>query len=141
MGSPVYVARQPILTASSDVFGYELLYRATEQAQACVASPDLAAASVLSGALLAIGLDDISRGHLSFLNLTRSLILQDIGALVPPASVVLEILETLTVDAGLVAACRALHARGYAIAFEGFDARYDARRPHVERARVVASGD
>ena len=39
MNSAVYIARQPILTTSGDVFGYELLYRDSWHAQRCVA-PD-----------------------------------------------------------------------------------------------------
>ena len=93
MSDSIYVARQPLLTATSEVFGYELLYRATSQAEACVDRKDVAAARVLTDSLLSIGLGDISGGRPVFLNLTRSLLLQDLSTLLKPQSVVLEILE------------------------------------------------
>ena len=58
-----YVARQPILDASGQVFGYELLYRAAADAESCVDSRDLAAARVLSDAVLTLGLDTLTGGR------------------------------------------------------------------------------
>jgi c-di-GMP phosphodiesterase len=120
MSSSVYVARQPVLTATGDVFGYELLYRSAWHAQSCAGPGDVAAASVLTDTLLSIGLDRISGGRPIFLNLTRALLVQDLSALVQPESVVLEVLENVTVDEEVVSACRDLQARGYAIALDDF---------------------
>ena len=55
----VYLARQPLLTEKNDVFGFEL-YRASWHAQSCVDQGDVAAARVLTDALLSIGLEGIS---------------------------------------------------------------------------------
>src|SRR6266498_3430186 len=55
----IYVARQPILDASGQVFGYELLYRAGADATSCVDRRDLAAARVLNDAELTLGLETL----------------------------------------------------------------------------------
>jgi len=50
------VARQPILNTTGQVFGYELLYRTGVEAGTSDEEKDLAAARVLSDAVLAVGL-------------------------------------------------------------------------------------
>ena len=98
MNSAVYIARQPILNASGDVFGYELLYRDSWHAKSCVADGDRAAAQVLTDALLSFGLDRLSERQPVFLNLTKPLILSDMLALIEPRAAVLEIREDVTLD-------------------------------------------
>ncbi len=122
----IYVARQPVLTATGEVFGYELLYRANWHAQACVDASDIAAARVLTDSLLSIGLDGISGGRRIFLNMTRSLLLQDLSTLLKPESTVLEILEDVVIDDEVVSTCCALHAQGYSLALDDFVPGSDA---------------
>jgi len=138
MNDSIYVARQPLLTATSEVFGYELLYRATSQAEACVDRKDVAAARVLTDSLLSIGLGDISGGRPVFLNLTRSLLLQDLSTLLKPESAVLEILEDVVVDDELIAACRALHDKGYSLALDDFveDSAAEALLPYARYVKI-----
>jgi EAL and modified HD-GYP domain-containing signal transduction protein len=67
----LYVARQPILDLKGRVFGYELLYREDPRDRACFADGDTASASVLTGALLDLGLNTLTGGRQAFFNLTR----------------------------------------------------------------------
>jgi c-di-GMP phosphodiesterase len=138
MSNSIFVARQPLLTATSEVFGYELLYRATGQAQSCVDRGDGAAASVLTDALLSIGIDGISGGRPIFLNLTRSLLLQDLSTLLQPALTVLEVLEDVVIDDDTIAACRNLHQQGYALALDDFveDSAAEALLPYARFVKV-----
>lgn len=71
----LYVARQAILDARWQVFGYELLYRA--DGGAANVSGDLAAARVMTDAVLNVGLDTLTGGRPAFLNLTRSLLVTE----------------------------------------------------------------
>ena len=80
----VYVARQPILDERGRVFGYELLYRHAPGATSCVADGDLASASVLTGAVLDLGLETLTNGRQAFLNVTRPLLLGELDTLIPP---------------------------------------------------------
>jgi c-di-GMP-related signal transduction protein len=53
----VHVARQPILDARQQVFGYEPLYRATAAADACLETSASVSARVIGDALLGIGFE------------------------------------------------------------------------------------
>lgn len=114
------VARQPILDEGGQVFGYELLYRGAPDDTACTVRSDLASASVITSAMLDLGLDTLTGGRRAFLNVTGTLITEQIDALVPPGDVVLELLETIEVTEELIAACRSLKAKGYVLALDDF---------------------
>src|SRR5687768_3976496 len=116
----VHVARQPILEANGQVFGYELLYRATQTATSCTAEGDLASARVLTDAVLEVGLDTLTGGRPAFLNLTKPLITSQVATLLPHAAAVYELREDVEVDDSVVEACRDLHARGYRLALDDF---------------------
>ena len=79
-----------------------------------------AGARVLSDAVLALGLDVLTNGRPAFLNFTRSLLLNGAATLLPPTSVVIELLESVEVDDQLIDTCRSLHARGFALALDDF---------------------
>jgi c-di-GMP-related signal transduction protein len=115
-----YVARQPILDASGQVFGYELLYRAAADAVSCVDSRDLAAARVLSDAVLTLGLDTLTGGRRAFMNVTRQMLLNDLVTVMSPETIVVEVLEDVGVDDEVIEACRKLRERGYALALDDF---------------------
>jgi EAL and modified HD-GYP domain-containing signal transduction protein len=116
----VCVARQPILDLAGRVYGYELLYRNSSDATSCTTEGDIAGARVLSDAVLAVGLDVLTNGRPAFLNFTRSLLLNGAATLLPPTSVVIELLESVEVDDQLLDACRSLHGRGFALALDDF---------------------
>jgi len=134
----VCVARQPILDRSGRVYGYELLYRAETDATDCTASGDLAGARTFSDAVLALGLDVLTCGRPAFVNFPRSLLLGDAATLLPPASVVIEVLEHVAIDADVVEACRALCRRGFALALDDFVPGSDAEAllPFVSFVKV-----
>ncbi len=134
----VYVARQPILFPSGQVFGYELLYRAAATDTACVASGDLAGARVVADALLNLGLENLTDGRLAFVNLTRQLLLAGAADLLPRSSVVLELREDITVDRDTIEACRRLAGGGYALALDDFEAGSPAEMlmPYVKYVKV-----
>src|SRR5581483_11127163 len=116
----VYVARQPILDAAGQVFGYELLYRAAAHHTRCEDAGDSCAARVLNDAVLTLGLDTLTGGRRAFINLTRQMLLDDVAALLPPEGVVIEVVESVDVDDAVVEACRRLWADGYALALDDF---------------------
>ena len=122
----LYVARQPILEAGGDVFGYELLYRADADDLEGTPSQDLAAARVLSDAVLNVGLETLTGGRPAFINLSRSLLLGEVARLLPPAAVVFELHDIVRVDEAVVEACRQLCEDGYAIALCDFVPGCDA---------------
>ncbi len=116
----VHVARQPILDARQQVFGYELLYRATSAADACNEVDVSVSARVIGDALLGIGFDTLTDGRRAFINLDVQTLLADASGLFDPEQVVLEILESVSVTPAVEAMCRSLHDRGYALALDDF---------------------
>jgi c-di-GMP-related signal transduction protein len=116
----VFVARQPILDAKQQVFGYELLYRGLADATFCAAPSDLASANVLTDALLNLGLEKLTDGRKAFINMSRSLLIGEAGSLMQPSEVVIELLEDIAADPEVIDACRSLKSAGYAIALDDF---------------------
>jgi EAL and modified HD-GYP domain-containing signal transduction protein len=134
----IHIARQPILDANRRLFGYELLYRAGALDQSCTTSPDLAAARTLVDAIQGIGLDALTGKSKAFINVTRQLLLDDVAALLPPQSVVIELREDIEVDEEVIEACRALQARGYVLALDDFVAGSgaEALAPYVKFVKL-----
>lgn len=134
----LYVARQPILDEHGRVYGYELLYRAAAGETTCSVESDFASASVITSAILDLGLDTLTGGRPAFLNVTASLVIRHIDALVTPKDVVLELLETIEVTEELVEACRKLKAKGYLLALDDFVPGSDAETllPYVSFVKV-----
>ena len=116
----VHVARQPILDARHQVFGYELLYRAASTDTACTSTVDQASARVIADAVLDIGFDVLTDGRRAFINLSSETLLADASAVFDPDTVVLEILESVEITPAVVEMCRSLHQRGYALALDDF---------------------
>lgn len=116
----VHVARQPILDARQQVFGYELLYRATAAAEACLETNASVSARVIGDALLGIGFDTLTDGRRAFINLDMQTLLADASGLLDPEQVVLEILESVEVTPDVIEMCKSLRQRGYAIALDDF---------------------
>ncbi len=122
----VYVARQPILDHAGQVFGYELLHRARETDTQCLASGDAATASVVTDALLTMGLDMLTNGRPAFINMTRALLVSQIPTVLPAPACILEIGHEIAIDSDVVQACRRLHDMGYTLALDDYAGHEDA---------------
>lgn len=134
----ISVARQPILDRAGRVFGHELLYRQDPEATSCTANGDLAGARTLNDALLTVGLDALTDGLPAFMNLTRPLLLNGAGTLLPREVAVLEVREDVPIDDEVVEACKALHGDGYALALDDFSpgSAAEALLPWVRYVKV-----
>ena len=114
-----YVARQPILDRTQNVFGYELLFRDGLENCFRAADPEAAARSTLDSSLL-FGLNTLCDGRRAFVNCTRDVLLKDLLTLLPPDQTVAEILETVEPGDRVLAACKRLKDAGYLIALDDF---------------------
>ena len=119
-GAQVFVARLPILNRDRRVYGYELLFRASQNADPSGAALDFTAARVISDALLSIGLETLTDGRRAFVGVSRRLLLDGIPSVLPPERVVLELAADIEADTDVVAACKALRDAGYQIAVDDF---------------------
>lgn len=117
----VCVARQPIFGSVGDVVGYELLYRRTAtETSARGKAGNVMSADAVVHAFLNIGLEQLTSGRSAYLNLTREMLLSRAYMLMPPGSVVVELLETVEPDEAVEAECEHLVGAGYSLALDDF---------------------
>jgi len=129
-----YVARQPIFDREEKVFGYELLFRDGLE-NAFNGDCDEASRATLDRSLL-IGLDVLCDGRRAFVNCTRDTLIKGLVTLLPSASTVVEILESVPADPDVMAACRTLKEAGYMIALDDYIAD-DPRVGLAEMADII----
>ena len=117
----VCVARQPIFGTVGDVVGYELLYRrASTETSARGTDGNSMSADVIVHAFLNIGLEQLTSGRSAYFNVTREMLLSRAYTLMPPGSVVVELLENVEPDDAVEAECEQLVGAGYALALDDF---------------------
>jgi len=129
-----YVARQPIFDREEKVFGYELLFRDGIE-NAFSGDSDEASRATLDRSLL-MGLDVLCDGRRAFVNCTRDTLINGLVTLLPSASTVVEILETVPPDDAVIAACLNLKESGYLLALDDYVAG-DPREPLAEMADII----
>ena len=117
---PVFIARQPIFHLTRELYGFELLFRADEVNRYQGQNADASTLNVIANGLIDFGLDQLTGGHKALINFTGSLLQNDVTDLLPPATVVIEILEDVQVDNAVVNSCRRLKKAGYAMALDDF---------------------
>jgi len=114
-----YLARQPILDAHENVFGYELLFRGGAGLLTSSTNSDTASLTTMDYAL-ALGAASLTSGKRAFINCTRELLTDGLVTLLPPDQTVLEILEDVAPDPEVLAACARLRSQGYTLALDDF---------------------
>jgi len=131
VGEKFFLGRQPILNRAQQIVGFELLFRSAESLLAAsFQDTHVASASVILNALSDFGFQDVLGRHRGFFNVTHEMLMSDAVELLPKEQVVIELLETILVDAEVVARCRALKALGFTLALDdhvfstGFGAIY-----------------
>ena len=129
------IARQAILTADEELFGYELLFRENPEEDHFTSDRENATSTAIE-TLNLIGLDVLCDGSLAFINCTQQMLLKEHFLVLPPDEVVVEIQETVPVDVNVAEACRRLKEAGYAISLDNF-VPDDAREPLVPYARFI----
>ena len=133
----VFVARQPIFDVRNEVVAYELLYRESAGSTAAGMQP----ASVMCNemalhAMLSIGLDRLTGGATAWINITRDHLLNGLHRLFAPQHVVLELLESISGDDEVIAACARARADGYVLALDDYDGRAELF-PLLPHASVI----
>lgn len=129
-----YVARQPIFDRTMNVFGYELLFRSGLE-NSFRGDNEEASRATLDRSLL-MGLDVLCDGRRAFVNCTRDTLIKGLVTLLPSSSTVVEILESVSPDPDVMAACRTLKDEGYTIALDDYVA-HDPREPLAEIADII----
>jgi c-di-GMP-related signal transduction protein len=114
----VYLGRQPILDRDGALYAYELLFRAGAHNYAEVSDDAQATAQVVARTIGGIGVSAVLGHHRGFVNIGRDLLFDDIVHLMSPDRFVLEILETVAIDAQLVCRLAELRRAGFQVALD-----------------------
>ena len=77
-----------------------------------------ATAQVIVNTFGEMGIAEVLGKHKGFINLDAEFLHSDLVELLPRQQVVLELLETVKIDAGVVARCRELKAKGFSLALD-----------------------
>lgn len=117
------VARQPIYGPAMAVSAYELLYQESGDAAHPAADMREATLRVVADAALEIGLDRLAGGLPVHINYPRELLLSDAPLTVQPERVVIEVVEDVPSGPKLIAAIKALRARGHRIALDDYSSQ------------------
>ena len=118
----VFIARQPIFDRNLNVVAYELLYRASGQANSAAGmiDPNKASKEVLVNAFSVIGLEKITNGLPALVNITKEILVT--GALPKGLQKMLipEVLEDVLVDKDVLQEVKNLINLGYDVALDDF---------------------
>lgn len=120
MEAQIFVGRQPILDSEGRIYGYELLYRNSEQNSFPDIDPEQATIQLLVNTFLSIGVDQISGKSKSFINFSGELLVKDIFSRLKPEYVVIEILEDVEITPALLTRIREIKQSGFQLALDDF---------------------
>lgn len=136
--SDVFIGRQPVLDRQRRVIAYELLFRASQGDLGAHVSDDaLSSARLIAHAFRELGIDTVVGRALAFVNLDAELIMSPMIETLPNDQVVLELLETVSIDDRIVRRCHDLKRRGYRLALDDFFRYSEAYEPLLEVVDIV----
>ncbi len=134
----IFVARQPIFDRERRVTGYELLYRSSEVNAAGPGRSEVITSVNLERTLLGFGLDTLTANRDAWINVSRHMLVHDHWSMLPAATTVLELLETVEPAPDVVEALRRARAAGYRIALDDFEysAAYEPVLPLAQYVKI-----
>lgn len=138
MDKAIFIGRQPIITADKSIFGYEILFRsaAEENLSDVSVSDNLSATANVLENIYDMGLKALMGENPAFINLTPDILQKDMIGLLPKDKIVLEILETSTIDGNAVSVIKEFKSKGFRISLNNFT--YDeAWEPLLETADYI----
>jgi EAL and modified HD-GYP domain-containing signal transduction protein len=115
-----FLGRQPILDRNQELVAYELLFRSGHHADARFSDGHAATATVISHAFSHLGITSALGQYKAFINVDRDFLHDEAILLMPPAQVVIEVLEGNLVTPEVVERCRVLKEMGYTLALDDF---------------------
>lgn len=130
------IGRQQILDSNLNTFAYEILFRGKNFDLDARDGGANATNQVITDTILEIGLNEIVGPHKAFINFTAQNILEKTPLHLPKDRIVIEVLESVTVDLRIISSLRELSQEGYIIALDDF-VLTDEWRPLLEFADII----
>lgn len=116
-----YAARQPILDVNKNLYAYELLFRDGVDNVFPGIDEDEATSRIIEGSQFSLGIEHLTGNKPAFINFTLDTILKNYPTMVPPCSLVVEILETVQPSKKLLESVKQLKQQGYVIALDDYE--------------------
>lgn len=132
----VFVARQPVFTTKKKLFGYELLFRQGFENAFPDIDGDTATSKLLSNTFFSFEFNDILGGKPGLVNFTRELILNKTPLLFPQNHIIIEVLEDIEPEPGIIAALKLFREKGFNIALDDF-IYHEKFTPMIELCRII----
>lgn len=115
------VARQPIYDAQMNIYGYEILYRNSDESTAYDGvNPDTATSDTIMNSFYDMGIERVTNGKRAFINFTEKLLVDGVATILPREILVVELLEDILPSPSVLSACEDLRSKGYKIALDDF---------------------
>ena len=133
-----YAARQPILDVDKNLYAYELLFRDGVDNVFPGIDEDEATSRIIEGSQFNLGIEHLTGNKPAFINFTLDTILKNYPTMVPPASLVVEILETVQPGKKLLESVISLKEQGYVIALDDYEHKVVWRHffPHIDLIKI-----
>ncbi|QWF71602.1 EAL domain-containing protein [Methylomonas paludis] len=131
-----FIGRQQIFDSKLETFAYELLFRGTHFDLSAPEEATHATNQVISDTILQIGLNEIVGPHKAFINFTDQNLLEKTPLNLPNDRIVIEVLETVTVNDAIINSIRELSQAGFTIALDDF-VLSDAWLPVLEYVDII----
>jgi EAL and modified HD-GYP domain-containing signal transduction protein len=132
----VFVARQPVFTASKKIFGYELLFRLSLENYFPDVDGDVATSNLLSNIFFPFDFKEILGEKPGLINFTEKLILQMVPLLLPKKNFIVEVLENIEPDEKIISSLSILKEKGFTIALDDF-VYHKKFRPMIELSKII----
>ncbi len=138
MNKTIFIGRQPIITADKKIFGYEILFRsvAEENTSGVSVSDNLSATANMLENIYDTGLKTIMGDKQVFINVIPDILKRSMTELLPKDKIVLEILETSTIEDNAISIVKEFKNKGFRISLNNF-AYDEAWEPLLETADYV----
>lgn len=133
----VLLARQPIYSRDSTLFGYELLHR-TVAGETWDADDDVVTMKVIRKAVFDFGFNALAGSGRVFLNVGARGLVEEHYLPFPAERTVLEVLERVEPDDEIIDAVQRARSLGYSIAIDDYtgEARFDPLLPLVDIVKL-----
>jgi EAL and modified HD-GYP domain-containing signal transduction protein len=133
----IFIARQPIVDRNEGLVAFELLFRSSNKTDAGVVDDTNATAQVVVNAFGEMGIAQVLGSNKGFINVDAVFLLSDLIELLPKKQVVIELLETISINASIVARCTELKAKGFSLALDDVIELNDGIKPLLALVDII----
>ncbi len=143
MSTQAFLARQPIVDATGEMLGYELLFRHAESADKALIDSELdAGIQVIANTLFDMGTHWLLEGKLAFINMGPETLLSPTTSLLPPDKIIIELTDKVLPTPDVIMRLRELGGQGYRFSLDALaeGSPREGLLPHVSYVKINTQG-